>query len=43
MWCSQTRNTIRVNGSQATFHQLTTPTDLQAPALQLLADQPALE
>ena len=40
---TQTRNTVRVNDSKATFQQLTTPTELQAHALQLIADQPALK
>jgi len=39
---TQTRNTIRINGSPATFQQLTTPTELQTRALQLIADQPTL-
>jgi len=33
---NRTRNTIRVNGSQATFPKLSTPTELQARALQLI-------
>jgi Transposase DDE domain len=37
---TQTRNTIRVHGSHATFQQLTTPTQLQAHAHQLIAQQP---
>ena len=40
---TQTRNTIRVNGSKATFQQLTTPTELQARALQLITEQPTLK
>ncbi len=32
---TQTRNTIRLPGTQATFHRLTEPTDLQAHALKL--------
>jgi hypothetical protein len=33
---NRTRNTIRVNGSDATFPQLSTPTELQALALELI-------
>jgi transposase len=39
---TQTRNTIRVHGSPATFDQLTTPTELQTRAHQLIEQQPAL-
>jgi hypothetical protein len=38
---TQTRNTIRLHGTPATFQQLTTPTELQARAHQLI-QQPAL-
>ena len=40
---TQTRNTIRLHGTQATIQQLTTPTDLQARAHQLIEQQPALK
>src|SRR5205807_882517 len=40
---TQTRNTVRVHGSHATFHQLTAPTELQARAHQLIERQPALK
>jgi len=40
---TQTRNTVRVHGSPATFDQLTTPTDLQVRAHQLIDQQPALK
>ena len=40
---TQTRNTIRIHGSHATFHQLTTPTELQAQAQELIEQQPALK
>jgi hypothetical protein len=33
---NRTRNTIRVTGSEATFPQLSTPTELQARALELI-------
>ena len=33
---NRTRNTIRVKGSEATFPQLSTPTELQARALALI-------
>jgi len=33
---NRTRNTIRVNGTEATFPQLSTPTELQARALELI-------
>jgi hypothetical protein len=33
---NRTRNTIRVNGTEASFEQLTTPTKLQAQALALI-------
>ena len=33
---NRTRNTIRVNGTDATFPQLSTPTELQAHALALI-------
>src|SRR5919204_4180181 len=36
---TQTRNTIRVHGTPATFEQLTTPTELQARAHQLVEQQ----
>ncbi len=36
---NRTRNTIRVNGTQATFPQLTTPTELQARALELINER----
>jgi Transposase DDE domain len=39
---TQTRNTIRVHGSRATFEQLTTPTELQARAHQLIEQQSPL-
>jgi Transposase DDE domain len=39
---TQTRNTIRIADSHATLHQLTTPTELQAHAHQLIEQQPAL-
>ncbi|MGH2862532.1 MAG: IS1634 family transposase [Solirubrobacteraceae bacterium] len=35
---NRTRNTIRVNGTEATFPQLSTPTELQAHALQLIRE-----
>jgi Transposase DDE domain len=40
---TQTRNNIRVHGTRATFQQLTTPTELQARAHQLVDRQPALK
>jgi len=36
---NRTRNTIRVNGSEATFPQLSTPTELQARALTLINER----
>jgi transposase len=36
---NRTRNTIRVNGSEATFPQLTLPTELQARALALINER----
>ena len=36
---NRTRNTIRVNGSEATFPQLSTPTELQARALALIDER----
>jgi len=36
---NRTRNTIRVNGSEATLPQLTTPTELQARALTLINER----
>lgn len=36
---NRTRNTIRVNGSDATFPQLSTPTELQAHALTLINER----
>ena len=36
---NRTRNTIRVTGSQATFPQLSTPTELQAHALALINER----
>ena len=36
---NRTRNTIRVNGSQATFPQLSIPTELQARALALINER----
>jgi len=36
---NRTRNTIRVNGSDATFPQLSTPTELQARALALIDER----
>ena len=36
---NRTRNTIRVNGSEATFPQLSTPTELQARALALINER----
>jgi transposase len=35
---NRTRNTIRVNGTEATFPQLSTPTELQARALELISE-----
>ncbi len=40
---TQTRNTIRLHNSQATFDQLTTPTDLQARAHELIEQQPTVK
>jgi hypothetical protein len=40
---TQTRNTVRIHGSQATFEQLTTPTPLQARAHELIEQQPAVK
>jgi hypothetical protein len=40
---TQTLNTIRVHGTQATIHQLTTPTELRARAHQLIEQQPPLK
>jgi Transposase DDE domain len=40
---TQTRNTIRIHGTPATIQQLTTPTELQARAHQLIEQQPALK
>jgi Transposase DDE domain len=40
---TQTRNTVRIHGSTATFDQLTTPTELQARAHQLIEQQTALK
>ena len=39
---TQTSNTVRVHGSEATFQQLTTPTELQARAHQLIEQQSPL-
>jgi hypothetical protein len=39
----QTRNTVRVHNSPATFEQLTTPNPLQARAHQLIEQQPAVK
>jgi transposase len=36
---NRTRNTIRVNGTEATFPQLSTPTELQARALALIDER----
>ena len=36
---NRTRNTIRVNGTEATFPQLSTPTELQARALELINER----
>jgi len=36
---NRTRNTIRVKGSDATFPQLSTPTELQARALELINER----
>ena len=36
---NRTRNTIRVNGTEATFPQLSTPTELQAHALTLINER----
>ena len=36
---NRTRNTIRVNGTEATFPQLSTPTELQARALTLIDER----
>jgi hypothetical protein len=36
---NRTRNTIRVNGTDATFDQLTEPTELQARALALINER----
>ena len=36
---NRTRNTIRVNGTEATFPQLSTPTELQAHALALINER----
>jgi transposase len=36
---NRTRNTIRVNGTDATFPQLSTPTELQARALELINER----
>ena len=36
---NRTRNTIRVNGTEATFPQLSTPTELQARALALINER----
>jgi transposase len=36
---NRTRNTIRVNGSEATFPKLSTPTALQARALELISER----
>ena len=36
---NRTRNTIRVNGTDATFPQLSTPTELQARALALINER----
>jgi hypothetical protein len=40
---TQTLNTIRLHDTQATIQQLTTPTELQARAHQLIEQQPALK
>jgi hypothetical protein len=40
---TQTRNTVRVHRSTATFQQLTTPTELQARAHELIQQQPTLK
>jgi transposase len=40
---TQTRNSVRIHGSEATFQQLTTPTELQTRAHQLIEQQPALK
>jgi len=36
---NRTRNTIRVNGTEATFPQLSTPTELQARAMELIGER----
>jgi len=36
---NRTRNTVRVNGTDATFDQLTEPTELQARALALINER----
>ncbi len=36
---NRTRNTIRVNGTEATFPKLSTPTELQARALELIGER----
>jgi hypothetical protein len=38
-----TRNTIRLSGTDATFHKLAEPTPTQARALQLVAEAPVLQ
>ena len=40
---TQTRNTIRLHNSPATFQQLTTPTPIQARALELIQQRPAIK
>jgi hypothetical protein len=40
---TQTRNTVRVQGSHATFEQLTTPTQLQTRAHELIKAQPVVK
>ena len=40
---TQTRNTIRLHGTPTTIEQLTTATELQRPAHQLIEQEPALE
>jgi hypothetical protein len=40
---TQTRNTVRIHATKATFQQLTTPTELQARAHELIEHYPALK
>lgn len=40
---TQTRNTVRVHGSRATFQQLTAPTEFQVRAHELIERQPTLK